>query len=202
MTNPLYPMLEEMAFLNGRSNDVTVREETAQRLLPHDDFDLAKHYLYGYVDASGKLRVPSTCGIQGIAAIRTYYGITGYRETDDKYIGRYTAISDMETLGKKLGVLDTDVESPPDPGDFTRIGSKGNEHVSCVADYEAETGTYLCVDGGQGQGSESKVVRRKVVNFKNKLWFVAADKEYKDDGLPNGRQIFVVLRMGRLQQAA
>lgn len=168
MSDVLLPMLTEMAGLNGHTSDPELRDRTARIILPNDDFVVARNYLYGTFDAKlGRWKAPNTCALQALAALRAYYGISGYHETDKKYIPYYDAVTRVEELGKKLGVLDiiksaTGTELPV-PGDFVLSGDFPVEHISCVVDYAAATGEFLTCDGGQGVGSETIVVRRKII---------------------------------------
>lgn len=203
MTTVLYPMLDECVGLNGRSTDPTVREETAKRLLPHDKQKLAQEYLWGYI-IDGKLKVPNTCGLQGLDALRTYYGIKDHPQTDTAYIPKYDAITRFEELGKALGVLEINPDQVPDEGDFVRVNDFPLEHVSCLAKYDPATGIFSCVDGGQGQGSETKLIFRKVVVYKNTLYLVDAEnpwvKDQRGHEYANGRPIRTLLRMSKLKQ--
>lgn len=199
--NPLYPMIEECVGFNGRSTDPTVREETTKRLMPNDPYADAENYLYGMV-INGKLEVPNTCALQALDAFRTYYGVTGLPEVDRHYIGVYDAVARVERLGAKLGVIDTACTELPEPGDFVRSGDFPHEHVSCIADYDAATGDFITVDGGQGQGSETKLVRRKVVVDRGLLYLVNAEtpwvKDQRGHEYANGKPIRRILRMKKM----
>ena len=201
--NPLAPMLEEYVGLNGRSNDVTVREETARKILPNDSLQAAMADLFGYV-INGKLKVKNTCALQAMSAMVRYYGLDDV-ELTRPYLGRNTAVSDVLAVGKRRGVLDkgpkgVGPDSLPEPGDFIWSGDSPVEHISCVAGYEDGTGDFLTVDGGQGQGSQSMLIRRKVVVHLNTLYLVK-DPAWLIVGksnVPNGKPIRAILRMKNL----
>ncbi len=204
--NPLTPMLEDFVGLNGRSNDVTVREETARKILPNDPLKAAMADLYGYV-IDGQLKVKNTCALQGMAALVEYYGLTDV-ELTRPYLGRNTAVVDFRAVCKRHGVVDSGPKGVgpdelPEPGDFCWSGDHPREHISCIVDYIPETGTFITVDGGQGEGSETKRVERAILNYKNTLYLVSAHVPwvmYGKDEVPNGKPIREIMRMKNLRK--
>ena len=167
MANRLQTMTDDFAGLNGHTKDRALAERTARILLPNDPLEKAISYLYGYKDpTTGRWKIPNTCALTAIAALRMYYKISGVYATDAAYIGKYDAVARFEQLGEYLGVgeyVRPDGQTRvADEGDFIRSGDHPAEHVSCLTKVKPD-GTNVFCDGGQGLGGEVKIVEAKII---------------------------------------
>jgi hypothetical protein len=178
----------------------TMRERLARFCCPNDGVQEAMDYLADVHPVHGPT---SNCELFALGFARLL-NVKSWR-LDSPYIpermGR--AGEDLRAVGLEAKLWEERPEHLGDaraPGDIIMVRGPGPEHASCVVDYEASSGTFVCCDGGQGDGRDIAIVRRKIIVPNGVAWLVDADLPYgADEKTPKGRRIVGVLMGSTLE---